>query len=43
MIFPSLVELATRDVVTLDASQSLKEAVHLMNVHHIRDIIVTQG
>ncbi|PLA74269.1 hypothetical protein CYQ88_07050 [Hydrogenovibrio sp. SC-1] len=43
MIFPSLVQLATRDVVTLDASQSLKEAVHLMNVHHIRDIIVTQG
>lgn len=43
MIFPSLVQLATRDVVTLDASQSLKEAVHLMNEHHIRDMIVTQG
>lgn len=43
MIFPSLAQLATREVITLDASQSLKEAVHLMNVHHIRDIIVTQG
>lgn len=43
MNFPSLAELATREVVTMDVTQSLKEAVQLMNEHHIRDVIVTQG
>lgn len=43
MIFPNLSQLATKEVVTLDVSHSLKEAVQLMNEHHIRDVIVTQG
>jgi len=43
LIFPSLAQLATRDVVTLDVSHTLKEALQLMNEHHIRDVIVTQG
>ena len=38
--FPTLQSIATKQVVTLSATQTIREAVHLMASHHIRDVIV---
>lgn len=40
MFFPKLSQVATRDVITLDDSHSIQEAVHLMHEHNIRDVII---
>lgn len=40
VFFPKLSQVATRDVITLDDSHTIQEAVHLMHEHNIRDVIV---
>ncbi|MDR9498042.1 MAG: PAS domain-containing protein [Hydrogenovibrio sp.] len=41
--FPKLEAIATRQVVTIDASRSIQDAVHQMYAHNIRDVIVIDG
>lgn len=41
MFFPNLIELSTRNVITLSEQASIEQAVHLMCEHNIRDVIVT--
>jgi PAS domain S-box-containing protein len=40
VFFPKLSQVATRDVITLEDSHTIQEAVHLMYEHNIRDVIV---
>ncbi|WP_029933575.1 PAS domain-containing protein [Thiomicrospira pelophila] len=40
MFFPKLLQVATRDVVTIDDNQTIQDAVHLMHEHNIRDVVV---
>ncbi|UQB42103.1 CBS domain-containing protein [Thiomicrospira microaerophila] len=41
MFFPKLIELATRNVITISEQASIEQAVHHMREHNIRDVIVT--
>jgi PAS domain S-box-containing protein len=41
--FPKLEAIASRQVVTIDASRTIQDAVHQMHVHNIRDVIVIDG
>ncbi|WP_019894755.1 PAS domain-containing protein [Hydrogenovibrio halophilus] len=41
MHFPILADIATPNVVTIDASESVRSAIHLMVSHNLRDVIVT--
>ena len=40
MFYPKLKSLATKDVILIEESRSIKEAIHLMDEHNIRDIVV---
>lgn len=40
MRFPTIYEIATTDVVTIDVEQSVNQAIDLMKQHNLRDIIV---
>ncbi len=40
MFYPKLRSIATKDVVTIDEDHTLKEALHIMDSHNIRDIVV---
>ncbi|MFC2073895.1 diguanylate cyclase [Campylobacterota bacterium] len=42
MNFPHLIDIATKNVVTIDENKSLNDAVVTMQQHNIRDIIITR-
>ena len=41
MHFPTLADIATPEVITIDANESVQAAIHRMVAHNLRDIIVT--
>lgn len=42
MTFPHVIDLATKEVIKIDENQRLEDAVQLMYLHGVRDIVVTK-
>ncbi len=42
MTFPYVIDLATKEVIKIDENQKLEDAVRLMHLHNVRDIVVTK-
>lgn len=40
MFFPNLLQIATKQVISLDDHFSLQDAVHLMAENNIRDVVI---
>lgn len=41
--YPTIFEVATKEVITISAHKSLQDAIEMMQEHNIRDIIVTEN
>jgi len=43
MSYPKLIDIATKNVITITAKRNVKDAITLMQEHNIRDVIVEDG
>ncbi len=43
MKFPKVIDIASKDVITIQNDQSLNDAVELMDRYNVRDIVVIEG